>query len=264
MRGGRCGASRLLLSLPETGRLLLSGQAKLPVAHSCQRSALHHSAASTRLGSGAPGPAGGGTGSPNPPTTLATRPVQRPRSPHPPARCSVDCAGVSGHTWARRRAEQRGSAAAAPSRRQFALRFAAEAGECGNRSGAGSSGEAAGLLHIRVLTPRLPILPARPAPHSPPEDPACAASCLRGSGCPLTARYSPRKPAWPRLPRTTLVCLNASRWGPGPLQTSSPDPTWPFCAGTWCRFQPLPSPRPLALQPALPSSRATRHVLAVP
>lgn len=128
MRGGRCGASRLLLSLPETGRLLLSGQAKLPVAHSCQRSALHHSAASTRLGSGAPGPAGGGTGSPNPPTTLATRPVQRPRSPHPPARCSVDCAGVAGHTWARRRAEQRGSAAAAPSRRQFALRFAAEAG----------------------------------------------------------------------------------------------------------------------------------------
>lgn len=78
MRGGRCGASRLLLSLPETGRLLLSGQAKLPVAHSCQRSALHHSAACTRLGSGAPGPAGGGTGSPNPPTTTALPPPAGP------------------------------------------------------------------------------------------------------------------------------------------------------------------------------------------
>lgn len=263
MRGGRCGASRLLLSLPETGRLLLSGQAKLPVAHSCQRSALHHSAASTRLGSGAPGPAGGGTGSPNPPTTLATRPVQRPRSPHPPARCSVDCAGVAGHTWARRRAEQRGSAAAAPSRRQFALRFAAEAGECGNRSGAGSSGEAAGLLHIRVLTPRLPILPARPAPHSPPEDPACAASCLRGSGHVTPPENRPGH-AFPEPPWSVSTRQGGALDPSRPAPPTPPDPTWPFCAGTWCRFQPLPSPRPLALQPALPSSRATRHVLAVP
>ena len=31
MRGGQCGASRVLASLPETGCRLLSGQARLPV-----------------------------------------------------------------------------------------------------------------------------------------------------------------------------------------------------------------------------------------
>lgn len=117
--------------------------------------------------SGAPGPAGGGTRSPNPPHHARDTPCAE-TVPHPPPRAGP-CArwtawGSAGDTWARRKAEERGFAAAAPSRLQFAVRFVAAAGECGNRSGAGSSGEAAGLLHIRVLTPRLVSPSFRPAP----------------------------------------------------------------------------------------------------
>lgn len=73
-------------------------------AHGCQRRALHHSAASTRLGSGAPRPAGDGTWSPNP----------LPRSRHPCAETTRPpagpCAGwtvwgPAGDTGAGRRAE---------------------------------------------------------------------------------------------------------------------------------------------------------------
>ena len=209
--GGRCGASRVLASLPETGCLLLSGQARLPGGLQLPKKCIAPQRCLHPRAAGPQDLLGVGRGPRIPPTTLATRPVQRP-SPRPRA---GPCArwtewGSAGDTWARRKAEERGFAAAAPSRLQFAVRFVAAAGECGNRSGAGSSGEAAGLLHIRVLTPRLAILPARPAPPFPPDDPAYSASCPRESRCPLTARYSPRTPAWPRLPRTTLVCLNVA------------------------------------------------------
>lgn len=187
-------------------------------AHGCQRRALHHSAASTRLGSGAPRPAGDGTWSPNP----------LPPSRHPCAETTRPPAGpCAGWTvWG-----PAGDTGAGGGRRTLAPAVCpsvcGHSQECGNRSGAGSSGEAAGLLHLRVLTLPLTILPACPRlPHPRPRTPPSATSCLRGSGCPLTAPpYSPRTPAWPCRPRTTLVCLNALQWGPGPLQTSSPDPT---------------------------------------
>lgn len=168
MRGGagRCGASRVLASLPETGCLLLSGQPRLPVGLQLPKKCI---APQRGLHPRAAGPQdllGVGRGPRIPPTTLATRPVQRPSPPPPRAGPSARWTawGSAGDTWARRKAEERGFAAAAPSRLQFAVRFVAAAGECGNRSGAGSSGEAAGLLHIRVLTPRLVSPSFRPAP----------------------------------------------------------------------------------------------------
>lgn len=135
-------------------------------AYSCQRSALHHSAASTREQRG-PRTCWGWDEVPESPPPRSRHALCRDRPPPPPragpsARWTAW--GSAGDTWARRKAEERGFAAAAPSRLQFAVRFVAAAGECGNRSGAGSSGEAAGLLHIRVLTPRLVSPSFRPAP----------------------------------------------------------------------------------------------------
>ena len=194
---------------------------------------------------------------PESPPALAT-PLSRdhPRPAGPCAGWTVW--GPAGDTGARR-AEERGLApAVSPS-------VCGRSRGCGNRSGAGSSGEAVGLLHLRVLLRVSPSFRPARLPHPLPRTPPSATSCLRGSGCPLTAPpYSPRTPAWPCRPKTTLVCLNALQWGPGPLQTSSPDPTWQLWAGTWCQLQPLPSPRPLALQPArLPGSQATCYVLTV-
>lgn len=240
MRGGQCGASRVLASLPETGCRLLSGQARLPVGLQLPKKCIAPQRGLHPFGERGPRTCWGWDEVPKSPHHARDTPCAETAPPlaSPCARWTVW--GSAGDTWARRKAEERGFAAAAPSRLQFAVGFVAAAGECGNRSGAGSSGEAAGLLHIRVLTPRLAILPARPAPPSPPDDPASSASCLRGSRCPLTARYSPRTPAWPRLPRTTLVCLNVAvePWTP-PDQLPRPHLAalrWdlvPFTAAHW-------------------------------
>lgn len=153
------------------------------------------------------------------PSRARDTPVQRPPAPPPARVLGGRCGG------------RRGTRGPGGGRRTLAPAVCpsvcGHSQECGNRSGAGSSGEAAGLLHLRVLTLPLAILPACPRlPHPRPRTPPSATSCLRGSGCPLTAPpYSARTPAWPCRPRTTLVCLNALQWGPGPLQTSSPDPT---------------------------------------
>lgn len=91
MRGGagRCGASRVLASLPETGCLLLSGQARLPGGLQLPKKCI---APQRGLHPRAAGPQdllGVGRGPRIPPTTLATRPVQRPSPPPPRAPARV-------------------------------------------------------------------------------------------------------------------------------------------------------------------------------